>query len=93
MKAKLVCYTLGSISSTLRNKFKRELLGYKDYSNRGKYSYQRGGFLSEIPYYRPIRSVIVVRLQDENKIISFLTKYKAKYNIFDVTIESSLFKT
>ena len=92
MKSKLVCYTLGEISSTVRNKFKRELLGYKDHSNMGKYSYKREGILSKIPNYRPIRSVIIIKERDKNKIISLLKRYKARYDIFDVDIKENLLK-
>ena len=92
MKSKLICYTLGKVSSTLRNKFKRELLGYKDHSNMGKYSYKREGILSKIPNYRPIRSVIIIKERDKNKIISLLKRYKARYDIFDVDIKENLLK-
>jgi len=92
MKGKLICYTLGKISSTLRNKFKRELLGYKDYSNMGKYNYEREGILSKIPNYRPIRSVIIIKKQDKNIVISLLKKYKARYDLFDVDIKENLLK-
>ena len=92
MNGKLVCYTLGKISSTLRNKFKRELLGYKDHSNMGKYNYERRGILSKIPNYRPIRSVIIIKEKDKNKIISLLKRYKARYATFDVKVNENLLK-
>ncbi len=92
MKAKLVCYTLGEISSTLRTQFKRELLGYKDHSNMGKYKYMREGVLSKIPNYRPIRSVIIIKETDKDKIISLLKKYKARYDVFDVDVKKNLIK-
>ena len=93
MKAKLICYTLRKISPTLRTQFKRDLLGYKDYSNRGKYSYSREGSLKKIPHYRPIRSVIIVKIKDENQIIGLLNKYKADYQSFEVTIDQNLLKS
>ena len=92
MKGKLICYTLGKISSTVRNKFKRELSGYRDYSNMGQYNYERKGLLSKIPHYRPIRSVIIIKERDKNKIISLLKKFKARYDIFDVMIKENLLK-
>lgn len=76
----------------MRSKFKRELLGYKDHSNMGKYNYQREGILSKIPNYRPIRSVIIIKEKDKNKIISLLKKYKAKYDVFGVEIKENLLK-
>ena len=90
MNAKLICYTLGDISPTKKTQFKRDLLGYKDYSNRGKYNYERKGFLSNIPHYKPIKSVIIVKILDESKIITLLKKYRAKYQIFDVDINPNI---
>lgn len=92
MKGKLICYTLGKTSSTVRTKFKRELLGYKDHSNMGKYNYKRKGLLSKIPNYRPIRSVIIIKEKDKTKILSLLKKYKARYDIFNVDIKENLVK-
>ena len=60
MKAKLICYTLGEVTPTTRNLFKRELNGYKDVSNNGKYSYVRKGLLQKLPHLMPIRSVIII---------------------------------
>jgi len=93
MKAKLICYTLGKISSTKRNKFKRKLLGYRDYSNKGCYNYVRKGMLSKISHLRPIRSVIIVKCGDESKIRRFLDEYGAKYFVFDVNIKKNLLKS
>lgn len=92
MNAKLICYTLGNISLTKKTQFKRDLFGYKDYSNRGKYNYERKGFLSNIPHYKPIKSVIIIKIQDESKIITILKKYKANYQSFDVLINLDILK-
>lgn len=93
MEAKLICYTLGKISSTKRNKFKRKLLGYKDYSNKGGYTYERNGILHKIPHLRPIRSVIIVRSKDQAIITQFLKEYNAKISIFDVIIKENRLKS
>lgn len=93
MKAKLICYTLGKISSTLRNRFKRDLSGYKDYSNKCKYNYARKGMLDKIPHHKPIRSVIIIKNQHKKQIEEFLKQYKAKYSIFDIEIEEQILKT
>lgn len=90
MDAKLICYNLENLLPTKRTQFKRDLSGYKDYSNRGKYNYSREGALQKIPSYRPVRSVIIVRVQDESKITNILKKYKAKYQTFDVVINQNI---
>lgn len=86
MKCKLICYTLGKADSTKRSLFKRELNGYKDVSNNGKYKYEREGLLQKIRHKSPIRSVIIVGEQDKNKITGLLSKYNAKYHIFSINI-------
>ena len=60
-------------------KFCREFYGYKDHSQKGKYTYQRKGLLDEIPHIKinPIRTAILVRKEDSRKIINFLKKYNA----------------
>lgn len=86
MNAKLICYTLGKISSTKRSAFKRELNGFIDISNNGSYKYKREGLLQKIPHLSPIRSVILVQNKDTDKLIQLLSKFKAKYYCFDVNI-------
>ena len=92
MKAKLICYTLGKVTPTTRNLFKRELNGYKDVSNNGKYSYVRKGLLQKLPHLMPIRSVIIIADKDKKKIIELLDKYGAKYHIFSVNINERQLK-
>lgn len=93
MKCTLICYTLGKISPTKRNQFKRDLLGYKDHSNMGKYKYQRKGILHNTPHLRPIRSTIIVENKNKEKIIQFLKKYKATYHIFNTILQPNQLKT
>lgn len=87
MKGKLICYTLGDASPNERVKFKKELSGYKDHSNGGKYSYVRKGILSTIPHAKPIRSVIIVGEKDKHKITRILDKYNAEYHVFSINIK------
>lgn len=93
MKAKLICYTLGKLDHKNRSKFKREFLGYMDKSNNGKYKYLRQGILSTIPYYRPIRSVVIVEEQYEKRVTQFLKKFKATIWLCDVIIDKNELKT
>ena len=92
MDAKLICYTLGKISPTKRSTFKRELNGYIDISNNSKYKYQRKGLLQEISHLTPIRSVIIIQNKDKNTLTRLLDKYKAKYHVFNVTIQPNQLK-
>ncbi len=87
MEAKLICYTLGKISSSTRSQFKKKLSGYTDHSNKCKYKYKREGILGHLPNITPIRAVIIVRPEDEKIIIKFLRQYNAKYSTYDVKLK------
>ena len=93
MKGKLICYTLGKADPTVRSLFKRELNGYKDVSNNGKYQYKREGLLHKIRHKMPIRSVIIVEAKDKNKVTRLLSKYKAKYHVFSIDINPNELRT
>lgn len=76
--AKLICYTHGSKPTAAeRNKFRKLFWGYTDFSNKGQYRYFRKGLLSEIPHIKLIRSVIVVRNEDCDRIVEFLKNHNA----------------
>lgn len=90
MQAKLMCYTLGKSNHKERSKLKRELFGYTDKSKNGKYEYHREGLLQKIKHLRPIRSVIITKKEDVNKVRNILNKYGATINIFDVILKKQL---
>jgi len=84
----LICYTLGSkISSTDRSNFRRQMIGFKDFSNHKKYQYYREGLLDEIPCIRVIRSVFIVRNEDRDEVLRLLDMYDAKYFVREVILE------
>ncbi len=65
------------------NKFVRGLYGQDSKSWGGKYKFHRNGILEEIQFRKFIMGVIII--QDLEKIISYLTKYKAEYYMGTVT--------
>ncbi len=64
----------------------RHLNGYKDYSNKGKYFYDRKGLLSQIPNWNPIKGVFILKEQDEVRFVDLLTKYHATYYSFPIEL-------
>lgn len=92
MKAILICYTLEKTTQTQRTALNRELNGYTDYSNKGRYAYQREGMLTNIPHIKPGKSVIITKKQYKNKILKTLKKYKAKTNQYDIQINNKHLK-
>lgn len=67
----------GNNNHTEINRFCREFYGYKDKSNKGKYTYERKGILSEYPHIKIRRGLIVVRMEDTEKITDILEKHNA----------------
>ncbi len=84
MTVKLVCYELGNISPTQRTNLHRELYGYTDNSNHGRYKYHRKGFLESVKHKKVLDCVIVINNENTKKLIKILRKYRAKINVFDV---------
>jgi hypothetical protein len=74
----IICYSLGDIEPKLRVRFNRELYGYEDKSNHGRYNYKRKGILSNVRYNKPLDSVIILDSKIRS-VIRILKKYKATY--------------
>ena len=72
----------GTDTNTL-NKFVRGLYGQDSKLWAEKCKFHRNGILEEIQFRKFIRGVIII--QDLEKIISYLTKYKAEYYMGTVT--------
>ena len=64
----------------------RALHGYKDYSNKGKYFYERKGLLKKIQHIKLIRGVFIVKREDAEKFISLLERYKITYHVREVIL-------
>lgn len=64
----------------------RALHGYKDYSNKGKYFYERKGLLKKIQHIKLIRGVFIVKREDAEKFISLLERYKIIYHVREVIL-------
>jgi hypothetical protein len=83
MRAKLICYKLKANPSQ-RTLLHRELYGYKDVSNHGKYKYQRHGLLKRIKGKRVTDGVLLVAEEQAKKLITLLKKFRAKTYTFTV---------
>ncbi|HLD07253.1 MAG TPA: hypothetical protein VJC16_07040 [Candidatus Nanoarchaeia archaeon] len=83
MKAKLVCYALKANPVT-RTMLHRELYGYKDSSNHGKYSYVRTGLLKKTQAKRITDAVILITETHAKELTNLLRKYGARTYVFDV---------
>lgn len=90
MATKLVCYKLGNISPIQRTNLHRELYGYTDNSNHGKYKYHRKGFLEGVKHKKVLDCVIIVSNENSRNLVKILRKYNAKISIFDVLVNFKL---
>jgi len=84
MQIKLICYSLKKLSPSMRTKLHRELYGYKDISNRGKYNYRREGLIHKIKCKKITDSVILTNADHAREVVRLLRKYTAKIHVFDV---------
>ena len=85
MNKQLVCYALKKTSPTIRTKLHRELYGYTDISNHGKYSYKRPGLLAKTASTRITDAVIISPEKEASKIVKLLNKYHADIWIFSIS--------
>ena len=74
------------LSSRKAVRFFRELYGYKDYSNNGKYTYNRSGLLDDISHVKLVRGVIIAKRKDLSTIEDFMGKFGAEYHIQTVKL-------
>ncbi|HID42403.1 MAG TPA: hypothetical protein EYP30_01280 [Archaeoglobaceae archaeon] len=84
MKSRLICYSLKGKNAVERMKFQREMYGFKDLSNNGRYSYRRKGLMDSIPHKKILDSVIIVSPFDAKSVIRLLKKFRVKIYAFDV---------
>lgn len=60
------------LKAAQRARLFRQLYGWKDKSQFGKYEYEREGLLTDIPHVKLMRGVFIVRKQDKKKVTDFL---------------------
>ncbi len=92
MKGFIIHYLLKNSETKEKSRIQRFLYGYKDHSNRGSYSYQRKGFLSDKLYKKIDQRVILIQEKEKKKVISILEENHAKVEIIPVEIKKKFFK-
>jgi len=80
----LFCYVLKKLDSSTKTKLHRELYGYTDISNYGKYTYKRKGILEKIQHTKILNGVILIKQKDESKLIKIFKKYPIKFHVFHI---------
>lgn len=90
MKAKLIVYELSGLDQYHKVLVNRTLFGYIDNSNKGAYQYERKGVLDKVQHLRLLKGAIIIKIKDQNKVVSALKKHKVKPKVFDINIEQSM---
>jgi len=84
----LVAYKVNkNLSPGQKSAFLRKLRGYTDHSQYGRHHYHRPGLLAKkkIPYYTPLRGVIVIRERDFSRV-KWLFSNKAQVYVWQVVL-------
>lgn len=63
-----------------RVRFFRQLYGYTEFSNFGKYTYYRSGLISNVPYLRPTESVIIINNKHAKLLREFFKNEKVRFS-------------
>ena len=68
MKAILFTYTTEGLSKTEASKISKEITGYKDNSNKGKYNYKREGIIQDCNGIVVSKSTFIIPATQEKMI-------------------------
>ena len=82
MKGNIVVFRLPPrTNNTSLSKFCQKFYGQNTSSWGGKYKYRRKGLLDEIPYHKLLRGVIIIRMEDLHRVVTFLEEYSAEIHV------------
>jgi len=77
------------IQNKVYTRFQKRFYGQETSSHRGKYRYRRSGFLENVSHRKLIRGVIIVKVEDKNKVIEFLQEYNVEIHIRKIVLLKS----
>ena len=78
---------MSKMSRAELTRFQRELYGWTDHSNRGKYRYDRPGILTRIPHINPSRSLLMVQKEHAGAVLTHLERYEVRAFAREVLLE------
>ena len=76
MDLTLVKYNTKHLTKEEKTNFSREIFGFQDKSNKGKYTYKRKGTLTKYIYDKVGKSAFLIETKNEKKIIKEMYKYE-----------------
>ncbi len=67
-------------------KFMQEFYGQDSFSWNGKYRHHRHGLLEDIPHRKLLRGVIILRMEDKDKVLKFLSGYPLTLHVREIRL-------
>lgn len=74
----VVLYDLNDKTHAEQSRIIRALFGFKDKSNHGKYSYERQGSLSNVPFVRKTKTALIVKEKYAAEVVQSLKRAGVK---------------
>ena len=92
MKATLISYNAKDLSKTESSKLSKKLMGYKDSSNKGKYSYKREGKIRSLNGIIISKSTFIIPKTETKKILSIIKQKNIQVTTWNIEISENYFK-
>lgn len=92
MEATLISYSAKDLSKTEASKLSKGLLGYKDKSNKGRYTYNRMGLIKTIKGIIVSKSTFIVPRKNTKEAISYIKARNGMAFSWDIIIPDKYFK-
>lgn len=92
MEATLISYSAKDLSKTEASKLSKGLLGYKDRSNKGRYTYNRMGLIKTIKGIIVSKSTFIVPRKNTKEVISYIKARNGMSFSWDIIIPDKYFK-
>lgn len=86
MQATAFIYELKKTKGKSKTYLIRNIFGYTDISNHGKYTYQRTGKITPYINEKWGKSVIITKRTDKKKVTKILTQQKIKHKTRDIEL-------
>ena len=88
-KGILIAFRLSEYDKNSASDLVKRLYGQETSSHGGKYRYRRPGLLDGVPHRRLIRGVIVLKVEDEKRVVRLLRELGAEVHVrrVELTVE------
>ena len=85
--ATAIIYGLKNKKSRKKTYLIRKIFGYKDFSNKGKYTYERQGILSKYIVQKWGKSVIIILRSKERIVARILNEHSVEHKKVRIKLE------